>query len=196
VRGKGLMLERVDLGREAAAYIRWSLSESRRALSSYLQALPLEAGRMFTFVPSDAEHSRLSEFRAGVLHGRGSYESLAKLALAYLAKDGRRYLIFEDVFVEVGNAWLEDPTIQYFTYGAEVYHFLAVESATEETVLQTIDNAKGYVTNGILTGGSSLPLVQSGSCLDMLQLQALAEAADYILVEAYDGEGFLVWTRR
>lgn len=190
------MLKQVALGPEAIAYVRWSLSSSQGTIATLVLALPLEAGSTFTFAPASADPAQLSRFRESLLGGIGTYEAVAAFAMSYLSGSHDRCLVFSDVFVSKGDPWLRESFVQYVTCGNEVYHFVPARNATEEAILQTIDNAKGYVTNGILTSSPFVPQMHSGDELDQTQLQAMAAATEYILVEAYDGEGFVIWARQ
>ncbi len=189
------MLERIPLGPEAIAHIRWSLSSSGRTLSTLLQALPLESGRAFTFAPSGTDRAPLARFREGVLGSIEAYAGIASFVMAYLERTSTRYFVLEDVLVESGDPWLQSMPGNYVRYGLEVYHFVSGGDVSEDAVLQAIDNAKGYVTNAILTGGMSGPVLQRGDDVSEQQLMALCTSTDYIVVEAYDGEGFVIWSR-
>lgn len=154
-------------------------------------------GHAFALAPADSDATRLTEFHEGVLGSAAAastFEQVSSFVVAYLQRPGPRYLVFEDVLEEAGSARLERSTVRTFTYGKEVYHFLGRKEATAEAVLQTIANARGYVTNGILTGGPSVPALRRRGHVVAAQLKALADATDYLISEAYDGEGFVVWT--
>jgi hypothetical protein len=188
------MLERVALGPEALAYLRRSLAASQRTLGRFVLALPLDSGRLFTFAPHGIAPEQLSRLREGVLGGVDAYARVAAFVVAYLTQPAPRYFVVEDVLVESGDPWLDAAAARYVRCGQEVYHFVAGGRASDEAVLQTIDNAKGYVTNAILTGGRSVPALHARAEVTQDQLRELAAATDAILVEAYDGEGFVLWT--
>lgn len=194
------MLQQVDLGLDGINHIRWSLSQSLSSLSSYLlQTLPLDAGRVFTFAPTEIGARRLANFREGIFGAREAPKALDRvcmLAVAYLRRSGPRYLIFEDVNAQVGDPWLKNAFVRAVSYDGEIYHVLGTEDVDKAAVRRTMSYAKGYVTNGILTGSLSIPPLQPGQHLEVSQLIALAEATDFVLVEAYDGESFVIWSRR
>lgn len=144
---------------------------SHRTLGRFVLALPLDSGRLFTFAPHGIAPEQLPRLREGVLGGVDAYARVAAFVVAYLTQPAPRYFVVEDVLVESGDPWL-DAAARCVRYGQQIYHFVAGGHAANEAVLQTIDNAKGYVTNAILTGGHSVPALQAGAEMTKAQLRA------------------------
>lgn len=189
----------IDLGERGIAYVRWSLSHSPSTLASLLlQKIPLDGGHVFAFKPVHVDAVRLHDFHDGVLGQTGASEVrtwVYGFVVTYLQDQGRRYFVVEDVNSQATDPWLRKSTAQYVTHSQEVYQFLGREHPSPEAVSKTVAYAKGYVTNSILTAGAGLPILRTKENLAVSQLLALADRADYILSEAYDGEGFVIWTK-
>jgi hypothetical protein len=188
-----------NLGTQGIEYVYWSLSHSTTALASFLlREIPLGRGHAFTFTMDDIDPSRLNDFHDGVFGQRGAGEVRAALGafiIRYLQREPPRYLVFEDVNSRASDPGLSASDAHYVVHSVEVYHFLEAGNVTEKAVSQTIAYANGFVTNGILTSDRMLPILRDRENLDALQLVALAKGTDYILSEAYDNEGFVIWAR-
>jgi hypothetical protein len=194
-----IMSARHDLGAPGIEYVRWSLSTSPTTLASLLlQQLPLDGGQAFTFRPEQVGPSRLADFHDGVFGQVGATQVhmwANEFMLRYLHGAGRRYLVMENVNAQSTDAWLVGTTAQYVTHQQEVYHFLGGDHPTAEAAAQTVTFALGYVTNGVLTAGAALPALHTQQSLAAAQLQAVADGTDYIVSEAYDEEGYVIWAR-
>lgn len=190
----------VDLGAPGIEYVRTSLTQSPSALASLLlKEVPLNQGRTFTFTPVGVDPARLHVFDDGVFGPHGAAEVnawVAEFVVRYLQGEIPRYLFLEDVNAQAADPGLVKSAAQFVTFDLEVYHFLAGQTVTAEAVATTIAFAKGYVTNGILTAGHSLPVLRNREHLVTPQLVQLVHGTDYILSEAYDSEGFVIWTKR
>src|SRR5947209_10866268 len=75
LRSKG-MLKEFSLGREAIGYIASELRRGR-GLASHLSSLPLQEGRVVTYLPNDVAQAALLDFESG---GMGSGRENAKVA--------------------------------------------------------------------------------------------------------------------
>jgi hypothetical protein len=208
------MVTEVELGSEGIAYIRAYLSEGKE-LSRYLLKLPLEQGRVVSYLPPTVNPDASREFEVGgqsVLDMNSQYEigteahkivgplgaanelHLANFISAYLSQPGKRYAIFEHALAEPGDLWLSQTSIRFFTCDTGVYIFLNQQDASLDAILAALRAARTYRLTGILSGPTSFPEIPIGHEVTLDVLRVLAATTAYVIVGAYDGEGELIWS--
>jgi hypothetical protein len=106
--------------------------------------------------------------------------------------------IFEDAKSRPTDPWIQSEDGRIKNLDDEVYYVLDEKDANdEEKIARTVRDAQsGWHFVGVM----SLPprngrLSGGGRNLSADDLRALAERAVVILVGAYDGEGYLVWSK-
>jgi len=188
------MLSEFELGDEALRYIRSELAHGR-GLARHLLGLPLEQGRVVTYLPSTVVAEDLLDFGSGGVAGGEENVRLAELIVGYLRgrKTGIPVCVFEH-YAHRGDPWKKD--LRYFVVDEEVFLLVHRDTRTEE-IAKTAQKAHLYPSIGIL---STLPQDQSlpedRSEQDLRLLQGLSERTDHVMIGAYDAEAWLVWSRR
>ena len=114
----------------------------------------------------------------------------------YLAEAQNRICVLENALASANDPVLRKLQTKYATYDNEVYHLLFQEDAQEERILQTIKLAKSIPAFiGVLSTWQEGPLDTSRSVLSLGHLQSIANNARKLIIGAYDGEGYLIWSR-
>jgi hypothetical protein len=187
------MLRPIPNRSAAVAWIRARL-ESGNTLAKRLLALPLDGGSVAATLPPDAPDTAFARFDAGGVTRRAATEpEVAELVAGYLRQGGGRCAVFEDALSRRGDPVLAKQGGRYAWVGDEVYHLL-LPGDDRAQVTAALRRATSFSFLGVLaaSGGGEL---RAGQDLAPGALDALARAADHLLVGAYDGEGVLVWSR-
>lgn len=121
---------------------------------------------------------------------------LTKVISEFLISDKNSICIFEDVMAKATDAWLAKRKSQIFTYNNEVYHF--GKNASKKSINNTLKHAKTTYPPmvGILTNFNigNITIKDSDEItLDILKI--FVENIKGIIIEAYDGEGYVIWEK-
>lgn len=194
------MLRKYMLDAEGTTYVKSLLASSSTlqppALSSLLAHFPLEAGHTFTFAPQSTPKERLTSFHMGGLrHQDEVQEVVSQLIIDYLNTGGTRYLIFEDTVAYSTDPGIEKHRTHILTQGSQLYHFLS-RSAQKELVDVTLRKVfYNWLVVGILTSDPTLPQLRHRQEIGQEELRRLVQGTEYIIVNAYDNEGVVVWQK-
>jgi len=189
-------LRAVEFGPEAVAYIQSQLARGK-TLSQHLLQLPLEAGRVVSYLPDGIDPKEAAQrFAAGgVVPQRKSLAKVADLIAGYLRNQTGRVAVFEDQVAKPCDPWLQTSPVQFFTHGSDVYHFVRASDDGPGRVLDLIGFAKDYVFTGILArlADHTAELVNRAEVSPHV-IRSLATGSENIIVGAFDGEGALIWS--
>ena len=190
------MLQQVDLDSAAISFLRSYLA-SGYTLARYLAGLPLETGRVITYLPPMVVLEPGRRFDTGGVVSRAETEpQVVDLIGQYLRGPDQhtRYAVFEDAVTRPGDPVLQSSRTAFVTYGAEVYYILTPATGDPSRISQAVRQATSYRFVGILaTVPGDTPLDAGVVTTDVLM--TLAQAAEVILIDAFDGEGYLIWLR-
>ncbi len=214
------MISKYELGRTGLHYVQKRLSwgkDNGKALSSYLLELPLHEGHVWTYLPADVEALAIEQLdRGGVLPqqegfywgdhyvtpiGGGPVGSALKLKFhsfisEYLRQPDNPFYVLEDENARLGDPWLDSHSGKVFFHGTDVYHFVAPSDNDIETISSAEDNAASlWLCISILTKLPMVPLMQSRVQVTSELLSVMAANTEHIIVEAYDNEANVIWTR-
>jgi hypothetical protein len=185
------LLTEFELGDEALRYIRSQLA-SGRALGRALSELPEARGRVTTFLPQNVGTEQLIDFDSGGVANGEENQRLTEFTSKYLGAQPARICVLEHAYARLGDPKL--PDVPLFTVGEDVFMFADQETPVE-VVLKIAREGHLYPSIGAL---ATLPVDQAlpleGSEQTPTFLRQLAQAADYTLIGAYDGEAWLIWS--
>jgi len=122
---------------------------------------------------------------------------LAAFIVAFLGHGSNRYLVAQDFNSIPGDPWLQTSKIPYFTVHEEVYLFLDgyhADTGRVISVLHDCNTANSILNIAMLTELVEGHQIESTEELSSITLQALAASTQHIIVEAFDGEGMLLWS--
>ena len=190
------MLQQVDLDSAAIACLRSYLA-SANTLARYLAGLPLETGRVITYLPPAVVLEPGRRFDTGGVVSRAETEpQVVDLIAQYLRAPDQhtRYAVFEDAVTRLGDPVLQSSRTAFVTYGSEVYYILTPATSDPSRIIQAVRQATSHRFVGILAAlPGDTPLDSEVVTTDVLM--TLAQAAEVILIDAFDGEGYLIWLR-
>ena len=193
------MLKKLVFSLEAIAYMREQLA-SGNILAQRLLALPLEAGLAVSYLPEAVDMETARDFahsitlRTGIQVTAEVEAEAVTFIAAYLRQADDSIAIFETQ-ARPGDAWLTKAhDFQFFAYDTEVYGYVTSQEWHPSEVMAVFRHRREYPYVANLT---SLP----GDDVDhwrleitLTLLEQLAERTVHILIGAYDGEGYIIWS--
>ena len=190
------MLQQVDLDSAAISFLRSYLA-SGYTLARYLAGLPLETGRVITYLTPAVVLEPGRRFDTGGVVSRAETEpQVVDLIGQYLRGPDQHthYAVFEDAVTRPGDPVLQSSRAAFVTYGSEVYYILTPATSDPSRIIQAVRQATSHRFVGILAAlPGDTPLDSGVVTTDVLM--TLAQAAEVILIDAFDGEGYLIWLR-
>jgi len=213
----------ITLGPEAVDYIRDRLAEGKTLAKFLLDRGDLNKGRVTTFLPSEADLSKVNNFsRGGVLptpppetHHHytapdgtktvmvpvpDTSTELAAMIQGFLQQGDARICLFESAVAKPTDGFLSTPNakdLRVLSFQENVYYLLKRQDDREK-IEKTLRYAKSFRVLGVLVHLSKDKFLDEDSVrkeLTLDELKVLAEETEKIVVGAYDGEGYLIWTR-
>ena len=216
------MLRRVDFGDSGIEYIRSVLSESR-TLWRYLTELDLKAGHTLGYFAREFPAATLEQFSSPLLERGSSPEEMIRETNACLFRGVAAYLQGESFthiaigastympndryppqFFEYWNLeWMMEHRAQHqrerravpepSTSLVDRYLYQAAGPFSEEQFKILWEFQPFWARKCILTSCGSPQIFKNE--VEEPYLRAAAEATEYILLKAYDGDAPLVWSR-
>lgn len=197
------MLKTINLDQQAALdHVRDRLSLGN-LLASRVSALPLESGSVSTLLPERVNPSKVSNSRTlregGIAEPSESREierAVAEFISGYLSRSERQLAIFEHSLANASDPWVAKCEIPLFVQGAKIFFYLTQSDAQPDRILLTMRAARtALAMMAVLTNLGTLETITDRQSVPSELIEVLAENTQHVIVDAYDGEGFLVWSR-
>ena len=179
----------------AVPFIRDSLAARGLALGRIvLEHTEFESGTVRTWCPIDSQQptSRVLE-EGGFALGRETYDWLVRTIGQYLGLSADRVCILADTCSRPGDPHLPDWVL---FLEEEAYHPITSTENTPETIERRVGQAE--CAAGLVGVMGVIPPDQEWAAgsgvISLGVLRALGQHAEGVIVSAFDGEGYLVWT--
>ena len=207
----------IQFGPEAVRYIEGRLALGKTLAGYLLQHTELSSGQVVTFLPSDVSYESARQFEYGgklpALSGSEKYFTakdgtiwrmsptpnsdfyLAGIIKAHLNMGEGRICIFEDANARSGDPFLLSCPVQYATFNEEVYYFLTGKGLNDIKIKDTVRYAASWLFICAMTVIPQGFIDSENQVFTSEQLTELAKKAEKIAVGAYDGEGYLIWSK-
>jgi len=197
----------IEFGAEGIGYVTKCLELGKTLSKLLLQIRDLNTGRVVTRLPSDLDDATAKDFETGgklpPLSPRTTTLQpvpntdllLSEEIQVFLAAGDRNVCIFEDASASPSDPFLHSLDTRYVTFEDEVYHLLCQADKDQDSILATVRRAHSWLFIGVLTSAPPGVDLCSEGVLTKSLLKFLAEEARKIVVGAYDGEAYLIWTR-
>jgi hypothetical protein len=212
-------IKEIELGDEGIQYVRQTLGQGRELSKLLLEILDLKSGELKAILPRGTAPDEVNQFLLGgklpptgkattvELWGSRKFQAievpnmnnaLVSHIAAYLKSSDIAFCIFENALFSAGAAWLKQTSVQTVTFGSSVYHFLCAGQTGADLIESTLKRAKSVSppTVGIL---SRLPqgciLNPQLGRIELAELRKIAEQCEKLVVGAYDGESYLIWSK-
>ncbi len=193
------MIREFEFSSKSIEYLRDQLSGGN-TLSRHLLNLPLERGRITSFLPESFEPAAHLSFRTGGvittrLIGDERDSRILALISTALNKKGNIYAVFESI-ARVGDPKIAREGQYYFTFGREVYIFVDHTKYDTRTINEAVKDARFYPFVGVVASiPDDSPTIEPYQELGGDVITELAARAEHILTDIYDGEAFLIWSK-
>lgn len=189
------MLRKVALGHDAVSYLRTSLSEGS-TLSRLLVSLPLDSGRITTFVPRTLTDSSIHNFTAGWSPNPGGvFEKVRNHVAMYVRTKAGGCAVFEDINSSPREVETGPPSYPYFVFDDEVYPFLTSTRGGSRAVRRVMLATYSYRFLTVLGDFADVLGSRDGQVVGEVLLRDIARRAEQLVVSAYDSDGCLIWFR-
>lgn len=213
------MITKYKLGQIGLDYVQTSLSwgkDNGKALASYLLDLPLSEGHVWTYLPADVDVTAVSRFEEGILpQQEGTYyggtyvtplgggpigsqleAKFHNFVVEFLRLSDNPIYVLESENARLDDPWLDSYTAEVFFHGADVYHFVM----PSDSDLELIDSAERSANSlwlfiRVLTKLPTHQRVYSRMQVTSELLSKMAENTEHIIVQAYDNEANVIWSR-
>ena len=212
---KGPLLER-RLEPFAVEYIQDRLREGNTLASEVLATVDFSCGHVSTCLPENVTLNSLADLRTGgklpvpssdlwrgtdrngelllMIPIPNSDDWLIDQIKSFLTAKRSSVCIFEDSLKRPSDPVLRNISTRYATHGNEVYHVLLNQDADRATIQSVVRAARSIPTFvGVFAEEEINPA--DISRLSDVKIRRLAERATGVVVGAFDGEGYLVWSR-
>lgn len=190
------MLKKVKLETNAIDYIKGELSQGGK-FSDHLLGLSFEQGEVTTFIPEGADLNLLIEdygesitYLTGVPVLKDFELEIINLIQNFLRSGDHRMVVFE-TFWDLDRHF--KPEIPWFSVNQQ--KCIVIDSNQNDAGLITMcmNEANAYPTIYLFIIAPNVPSLHQEAS-DAL-LSTLSTGTQSVVVGAFDGEGYLIWTR-
>jgi len=203
-----------DVRDEAIDYLKEQLANGNTLATLLLETINFQAGNVAILSPVTLGSAQLLEFNWGhasqkpedgiqLTIGDRSFSAYPKAGveeqLAPVIKDWlkkKEYVcLLENELARAGDPWLEHANSCIVLHGAEVYHAVTQPNGTE--ILRALGEARSLpVFIGAIGPQPVIPIcaVSGHGTVSHEQLKQFAESVSCTFAQAYDGEGYVVWS--
>jgi hypothetical protein len=181
---------------QGRSWLEQSLAAGQIISAAILAAAPLGEGRFFTFIPASAEPGQIEFPEKGIFATSVACPGLAEF-LDKLTKTGAACVLVEDDVLERGDRQLERMVVPSAFIGDGVVHWCDVKSGSRMSAAEAVrESAFGYPLNAFVVSKSfsELGLVSGQQAPKDLALR-VTESLLAVIVSAFDGQSFAVWSR-
>jgi len=190
------MISKRYLQSQTLEYI-YSCLEQGKTLSSLLGKLDLTKGYVWTYLPLEVSDETAHQFMQGGISNIDSPKPyLGMLIRQFLADTKSAYCIFEDALARSDDLNIQQTTIPCFFLDKEVYYFLKSKDTDIEMIGDVISASESYLLTGIMTHiPSDSSEISERQHMPVGELKNLVGQIEMLVIGAYDGEGFIIWSR-
>jgi hypothetical protein len=195
------------------AFFKESLEETNSLSVEIIKFIECEKGTFFTLLPEEANLEKLHQFELSVLpelprqkgpigslqgvHTYSKVPSLEEEYCEYLTEEIRRhkYTCIIDDFNQTYNEQYHCDLFDKFGkhHKEEVYYFIDPSNLSQENILACLYRSKTFWHSlCILT---EVKINVEKKTLSKEEIQKICTKARYVMIGAYDGEGYIFWEK-
>ena len=204
-------IREVPLGAAGLAYLRESLGDSKQLARSLLGCLNLEQGTARTFLPLESSDQHIYDFRRGgkvmgpasplssSSQGRGitrifNMDSvLVDIIQTHLDSGWNSFCLVEAPLAHADDPKSTEGTV--LVHDDSVFYLLEPDKTNQAAIQQTLRVASSIWPPTVGALGRGARRTAHLEIVDIKALEEFAEKTESIFVSAYDGEGFVLWSR-
>lgn len=207
-------LQEITLGTEALDYVKHYVFRQKRQLSRSLRGkIEFDSGKIRTYLPPTVTPEAIHQFEFGgklpqplerTIVGGGYIVPIPNLddvlvakIQAYLNRDASSFCIFENGGVRPDYPAVQRlPKLRTFICEDTVCHYLAANDKDSPDLIRlTIKVARSGGPPYLVGCAGRLCSFSADKTVESADLDKVAECVEEVFVGAYDGEGFLFWTK-
>jgi hypothetical protein len=210
------MIERRPVGKQAVAYIQEQLKQGGVLSRLLLRYLELGPGVAWTYVPAEVDQAIVDDLAYGSVAAPVARESyvvsdgyavvpvvapsrpiIVGMIVRFLRSHSDAYCVFEDALVRASDPVMKAENAHYMAYGDEVLYYASREDADLATVSRLMSLAEHYLLTGVLSRvAKGTRIFQPQKPLSSHELELIVRGTETIVLRAYDGEGYVAWSKR
>lgn len=166
-------------------------------LSARVVPQVIEQGEVLAIVPKDTSFHRATQFEAG---GLTELNLTSRWLIPHVIQElkGRSngFFLDQDIWAEVCDVKSTITPHVISDDGRAVYYYVASSNISTASLAECIKEPLSFITAMFVIPETDVALLPGTLAIHDLELDDLARNVTELIVQAYDGESFLVWRRR
>lgn len=206
------MIQKIDVtGIAAFEYLSNQLELGGKSLSRLISLLQLKEGKIYSFAPKHTSKKSLFEFNKGGIYSltkknifengliairNDSKKIILNLLYEYINKNNDNLCIFEEPNAIPSDKWISNSKMEYAFLGNEIY-YLFQKSNNKVDLEKAFKTSEGYYFLCVLSTVKSYnrPQFLIKKEINSNLLSEIVENLSCFFIRAYDGEGYLMWSK-
>jgi hypothetical protein len=187
----------IELGDSAVTYLQNCLEQGNSLSAKVRTSFLLVKGRITTLLPQDAPRDTpLGDSTCVPGHCDESDSWVEEKVSLFLQSGQDRLVVLEDASARRGDPFVSRYGRGVRFLGDEVYHVLEATDSERQVISDVMARTRGYLQLGFMISQAHVaePAADSVEWSNDIIVD-LATATEKIIAGAYDGEGFLIWSR-
>lgn len=206
----GFQFVEFEIGGLGISYVRSKLRDGNKLSEYLLRNIVLEKGKITTYLPQNVTRSSLYEFDSAVLKlppkekWRVGKDSIAVPVVGTANYDGERInsilqsrsdsiFLIEDIFADKDSSYLKNLNVKVAFLDKEVIYF-ANNSDGAPGITKTLQAGNNFYGGAGIISTSQI-FNKSPMRLNDHEIDELTRRATHLIIGAYDGDGYLWWTK-
>ena len=187
----------LSIGDSGIEFLRRVLSHGRVLSQLLLDRFDLQSGTINAVVPESTtpQDAVASLNEGGIASATESRRALSVWIANHLRQTPGATCIFEQNWAKPDDRWLLNSGLSYFVIDSTVF-LTPSEPINDASVDAVLRRAGHYPLIGVISQSAGLIRDLSGGQLGPHILTEIVEETTYIVVDAFDGESYLVWRDR
>lgn len=193
----------IPQGEPAIDYIEHALSLGGTLARLVQKHCDLRAGSVYAFLPTEYAVATSRDYiRGGVASSTISLTHLTEVISHFLDATRARICLFENALARATDPWLAKAQSHLLLFDEEVLHLV-----TSRDYLQFADDRDAAIRTAVIEAERALTVIgvcslepvpnwRPGNIVSYDELERVAEKHRKLIVGAFDGESYLVWTRQ
>jgi hypothetical protein len=178
----------------AIAYFQDNLLNTNTLSSKLIDLVSFKSGIFFTLLPSGINIKNINHFKHGGI-AIGVKKVIGLIIFEHLVSNPRFYCVFDDAT----SSWTKDYKEPVFlscgvVYNHEIYYLLTPQTASKDLVDKCIYNSES-IWHSLCVLSEFHSNFQIGDQISLEDIEKICLNARLIVINAYDGEGYVFWER-
>jgi hypothetical protein len=185
---------KIPLGSSCHQYAEEVLANGKTLAAALAASDLLKDSEVYAFLPAGTDASRIADCRWGGMASREqSLVQTATLIEEFLSNENC-VCVLENRCAHPSDPVLQKCSSEIWTFDEEIYHVLRTGANREATKKAMVEADSSMFLVGCCSHSFSVAQHPARHAFDRQQLESLCINASHVIVEAFDGEAFLVFT--